>query len=272
MIVDLESLFIFLECSLLFIYACIYIHFRNARDKWKQLGVHTLTSTDKFGNFVNTFLSKLETRKRVTLLYQSFRGHAVGGLYTLGSPTLLVLDPASVRYALRLERWPTAHGVRLTRRLEFNISNLSSTVFETLLNCSSELKTLRKYAPVSEIRRCCSTQTVLPGCNVTIEGGTQVQIPVLGLHNDPRFFPEPERFDPDRLRHIRTTNFLGFGAGSGSCTGSEFALLQMKVGLLYILRNHFIYTSHKTPKYNTDLFPLNEIWLTIARREKKEHN
>jgi len=64
-------------------------------------------------------------------------------------------------------------------------------------------ETLRKYpiGPFLE-RKCCSDYE-LPAYKgnetITLPAGTGVYIPVLGLHFDATYFPEPQKFDPDRF-------------------------------------------------------------------------
>jgi cytochrome P450 len=51
-------------------------------------------------------------------------------------------------------------------------------------------------------------------------------------HRDPRWFPEPERFDPERFlgdngKNVSPFAYFPFGAGPRSCIGSHFALTEM---------------------------------------------
>jgi cytochrome P450 len=52
------------------------------------------------------------------------------------------------------------------------------------------------------------------------------------LHRDPRWFPEPERFDPDRfavgrVEQIPQYAYIPFGAGPHACIGNAFASMEM---------------------------------------------
>mgnify|MGYP002715762424 CR=1 FL=1 len=67
----------------------------------------------------------------------------------------------------------------------------------------------------------------VPDSNVVIEKGTPIIISVLGLHMDPKYYPEPEKFDPERFtdeekikRHKYT--YLPFGEGLHQCLGKIF--------------------------------------------------
>lgn len=64
------------------------------------------------------------------------------------------------------------------------------------------------------------------GNEVTIKKGTPVIIPVRAIHHDPKFYPEPEKFDPcrfsDTLKQTRPKCcFLGFGDGPRVCLGKK---------------------------------------------------
>lgn len=60
-------------------------------------------------------------------------------------------------------------------------------------------ESLRKYSPGNVLMRKCTNDYKVPGTNVTIEKGKYVFMPMLAIHNDPEYFPEPDVFDPDRF-------------------------------------------------------------------------
>ncbi|WP_231950692.1 cytochrome P450 [Allokutzneria albata] len=66
-----------------------------------------------------------------------------------------------------------------------------------------------------------------------LPAGTELVISPYALHRDPRWYPDPERFDPDRPR---TAAFLPFGAGSRKCIGDTFARTEMMIVLATVLR------------------------------------
>lgn len=83
-------------------------------------------------------------------------------------------------------------------------------------------ETLRLHSPVASLLRQCSKDYELDG--VKINKGMFVQIPIAGLHMDPRYFPKPEVYDPDRFtseakaqRHNYA--YLPFGNGPRNCIG-----------------------------------------------------
>ncbi|KKW62690.1 cytochrome P450 [Mycolicibacterium elephantis] len=64
-----------------------------------------------------------------------------------------------------------------------------------------------------------------------IRRGTTIFIQVNHIHHDPRWWPDPEAFDPGRfLAEARTrprSAFLPFGGGRRICIGQNFALMEM---------------------------------------------
>jgi hypothetical protein len=78
-------------------------------------------------------------------------------------------------------------------------------------------------------RRCCSNYELpAPTGTGTIKlpVGTGVYVPVLGIHFDPTYFPEPEKFDPDRFTEENKSSrpnfaYLAFGEGPRMCLGKD---------------------------------------------------
>jgi hypothetical protein len=89
-------------------------------------------------------------------------------------------------------------------------------------------ETLRKYPIIPILDRKCCMDYELPAPNgngtVTLPAGTGVYIPLLGLHYDPTYYPDPEKFDPDRFteenKHSRPNcTYIPFGEGPRMCIG-----------------------------------------------------
>ncbi|XP_048478586.1 cytochrome P450 6B5-like [Plutella xylostella] len=81
------------------------------------------------------------------------------------------------------------------------------------------------------------------GGGVLLPRGLRVHIPVLHLHTHPDYFPEPERFRPERFsseerRNIRSHTYFPFGEGPRLCIGKRFALLQLLAGLVTVLKSY----------------------------------
>ncbi|GJQ70003.1 Cyp6g1 [Trypoxylus dichotomus] len=104
------------------------------------------------------------------------------------------------------------------------------------------LETLRKYPPAPLLLRSCTNDYKIPGSNVTIEKDTSVMIPLMGIHYDPAYFPDPQKFDPQRfseanLTKIHSCSFLPFGDGPRNCIGKRIGLLSVKMALAHFIRN-----------------------------------
>nr|AGJ51945.1 cytochrome P450 CYP6BQ22 [Dastarcus helophoroides] len=111
-------------------------------------------------------------------------------------------------------------------------------------------ETLRKYPPLPSLNRECTKDYRIPGTEVILKKGMKLIIPVIGLHHDEDYYPQPEKFDPERFsaenlnRHPYT--FLPFGEGPRICIGLRFGMMQTKVGLSVLLKNYEFTVSSKT--------------------------
>ena len=96
-----------------------------------------------------------------------------------------------------------------------------------LIRCANAVKeALRLYPPVWQIFRQANRDTELEGYK--IRRGTQMMFSEWVLQRDARFFPEPEKFQPQRWENPKPqweVAFFPFGAGPRACLGRELCFL-----------------------------------------------
>ncbi|KAI4454488.1 cytochrome p450 [Holotrichia oblita] len=119
------------------------------------------------------------------------------------------------------------------------------------LTYDSVMETLRKYPPVPTLLRQCVIDYKLPNSDFTLEAGTKVEIPVYALQHDPEFYPDPDKFDPERFTEENKAKrhpyvYIPFGEGPRICIGLRFGLMQSRVGLALILSRYRVKLHSKT--------------------------
>jgi cytochrome P450 len=100
-------------------------------------------------------------------------------------------------------------------------------------------ESMRLYPPAYLLGRRAIEDTVLAGRR--IKKWTVVLVNILGLHQRPEIWPEPERFQPerflgDRERQLPKCAYLPFGAGPRVCIGNHFALMEGQLLLATMAR------------------------------------
>lgn len=144
-------------------------------------------------------------------------------------------------------------------------------------------ETNRKHTFAVFIDRVCTQEFELPpaepGYNsVVIKPGDCVWFPVYALHHDPKYFPDPEKFDPERFNEQNKGNilpytYLPFGVGPRQCIGNRFALMEIKILMVHLLRKFVIKPNEKTPiplvfeKANFALAPVGGWWVSLEKRK-----
>lgn len=98
---------------------------------------------------------------------------------------------------------------------------------------------MRLYPPAYVLARVCVEEAQVGGFTVPV--GTDAVIWIHHVHRDPRWFPNPGRFDPDRFSAARKGTippfaYLPFGLGTRTCIGKHFALMEAKLVLACTLR------------------------------------
>lgn len=93
-------------------------------------------------------------------------------------------------------------------------------------------ETLRLYPPAWWADRACDRPVELGGYD--IPANTVVVFSAYVTQRDPRFFAQPDRFDPDRFTPERSEAipagaYLPFGAGVHTCIGNTFAVAEARM-------------------------------------------
>lgn len=91
------------------------------------------------------------------------------------------------------------------------------------------LEAMRLYPPVWGMSRVALHDCVLGGYDV--KAGTTVFVSQWITHRDPRFFEQPEVFNPDRwadnlIKRLPTFAYFPFGGGQHICIGKSFAMME----------------------------------------------
>lgn len=104
---------------------------------------------------------------------------------------------------------------------------------------------LRKYPPIGFSSRRCVRDTVLPVGNIKVSKDTQIITPIYEMHRDPKFYENPDKFDPERFAEDNKNGeitYQPFGKGNRLCIGMRYARLQALTGLVHLLRNFTVKT------------------------------
>jgi cytochrome P450 len=98
---------------------------------------------------------------------------------------------------------------------------------------------MRLYPPVYSIARRAHEDTEIGG--YAVRAGSEAMVWVYMTHHDPRFWPNPEAFRPERFAPEEEASrpklaYLPFGAGPRACIGKVFAMLEARLLLATIVR------------------------------------
>lgn len=93
---------------------------------------------------------------------------------------------------------------------------------------------MRLYPPAFVIARRALRDVEIGGH--TIRKGEIALVNIIGMHHNPAYFSEPERFDPERFtpeaeKALPKNAFMPFGAGPRVCIGNHFALMEGHLAL-----------------------------------------
>ncbi|KAG8176922.1 hypothetical protein JTE90_018705 [Oedothorax gibbosus] len=192
----------------------------------KTITSKSLSMTEVVAQCVTFFLGGYE----MTALTLSFASY------------LLALNP-DVQERLRQEVDETLKetGGELTYEAAQSMKYLDNVISETL----------RIYPPLIRLNRTAEADYKLGDTGITVTKGMIVAIPTYALHHDPKIFPEPDKFIPERFSPEERAKrdpytYLPFGAGPRNCVAMRFALTEVKFCLAEVIANFRIETCPET--------------------------
>lgn len=146
----------------------------------------------------------------------------------------------------------------------------------TYLECVIK-ESMRLFPPIPMIARTCTENCVLNG--LFLPKNTQIFIHIFDMMRDPRHFPNPTKFQPDRFLPENTIDrhpfaFNPFSAGLRNCIGQKFAMLEIKVALVSILRNFKVFPVTRVEdlifEVGISLYWQNTIKVKLQRRQAEQ--
>jgi cytochrome P450 len=139
-------------------------------------------------------------------------------------------------------------------------------------------ETLRLYPPAFAVfMRQAVADVKIAG--YALPPGSLVQLFPYICQRDPRWFPEPETFDPDRFlperqRTLPPFAYFPFGGGPRICIGNTFAMMEMTLVAATLLQHLQVELAagqeDAQPVALMSLRPRNEVRLRWTRRESRE--
>ena len=98
---------------------------------------------------------------------------------------------------------------------------------------------MRLYPPAYAVGRECIEKDEILG--QTIPAKSVFLLSIYALHQDPQYYPNPQKFDPDRfapelVKQRPKLAYMPFGAGPRMCIGNHFAMMEMQLILAMLVQ------------------------------------
>lgn len=145
-------------------------------------------------------------------------------------------------------------------------------------------ETLRKYPPAILSDRFSAKRYELPPAqpgykSLIIEPESAIIFSTWGMQHDPKYFPNPDKFDPERFSEENKNNihpyaYIPFGIGPRKCIGNRFALMETKLVIAQLLQKFIVKRTEKTvepivfDKRNFNPQPVGGFWISLEKRTK----
>lgn len=133
-------------------------------------------------------------------------------------------------------------------------------------------ESLRLFPPIPTVARTASEEDAIRGHRIPA-GSNIVCVPWV-THRDPRWWPEPDKFQPERFLSANKTNrpkyaYYPFGGGARFCMGAGLALLQGPLILATLSQKYRLRVAaeHEVhPRATITIMPKGGLPVTVERR------
>nr|CAG8439859.1 2098_t:CDS:2 [Entrophospora candida] len=139
--------------------------------------------------------------------------------------------------------------------------------------CDAIIKEVDRLVPIANTVARYSTRKEEIG-GYEWPAGTYFNLNVPAIHHNPKYWKEPETFNPDRFlngeNEITKNSFLMFGAGLRICPGRRLAILELKSLMASIYRNSdlkLVDENAGIPIHSTAITMSREILVYVVARE-----
>ena len=155
----------------------------------------------------------------------------------------------------------------LLRELDWSASE-SSLASPRLLRWTLK-ESLRLLPPNALMIRVTAREVLLGGFR--LPSACEVLLSPYLSHRNPRLFPDPRTFRPERWAKLRPSAFdyLPFGAGTKQCLGSALAIQMLQVALTGLLRRYDLMPVADRPidwKISVTLMPADVVCVSVSPR------
>ncbi|KAF5301094.1 hypothetical protein FQA39_LY10913 [Lamprigera yunnana] len=137
-------------------------------------------------------------------------------------------------------------------------------------------ETLRLFPPAPCVSRQVTEDIQLENC--IVPAGCEIVIAVIAVHRDPKVWPNPLNFDPNRFlpdvsKH--PYSWIPFLNGPRNCVASKFAMMTMKVAIAVLVSKYTFKTEYKSVqdvKFEANLLlkPIDGYKVTLELRNNRK--
>jgi cytochrome P450 len=194
--------------------------------------------------------------------------------------TLFVAGHETTAVALSWAWYEVARDPTIQKRLQEEVAQVCGdrtpcyADLSQLVYCRKVFQeSLRHYPPIPLFLRQALEEIELRG--YTVPQGSVFAISPYIIHHDPRFFPNPDKFEPDRwtedfAAQLHKFAYLPFGGGPRICIGERFAWCEGTLALAYFVQRwQFDLAPYQDirPGSTGTMRPEGEIEIVVYRRK-----
>jgi len=260
---------------------------RKAEEYFKQILKQAISQREKSGEVRDDFLqlmieakneqSKAEDSDKVVLSDEVIIAQSVlfilAGFDTTNTVLLFSVYELALNPEIQEKLYHELKKLKDENNGQLSYEGLNSLEYlDKVVN-----ETLRKYPPVPALERKTMRDYEIPNTKLFIPKDIMVRIPTFSIHQDPKHFPNPEKFDPERFNNdVKATRhpmaFQPFGHGPRNCIGMRFALFNTKMSIANVVCQYYLEPTAKTtiPMEFANvgsLKPKHGMWLRLSPRD-----